>query len=50
MIKFIIDLLIPVFQKMGVSPVDVETYVTSLSGWSSVWKDGRADCKCSRRA
>lgn len=33
MIKFIIDLLIPVFQKMGVSPVDVETYVTSLSGY-----------------
>ena len=33
MIQLIIDLLTPVFEGMGVSPVDVQTYVTSLSGY-----------------
>ncbi len=33
MIQFIIDLLTPVFEKLGVSPVDVKQYVESLSGY-----------------
>lgn len=33
MIQLIIDLLTPIFEKMGVSPVDVQTYVTSLRGY-----------------
>lgn len=33
MIQFIIDLLTPVFEKLGVSPVNVKQYVESLSGY-----------------
>jgi len=33
MLQFIIDLLTPIFQDMGVSAVDVETYVNNLSGY-----------------
>ncbi len=33
MIQLIINLLTPIFEKLGVSPVDVETYVNSMSGY-----------------
>ena len=33
MLQLIIDLLTPVFKKLGVSPVDVETYVNSMSSY-----------------
>ncbi len=33
MLKFLVDLLTPVFENMGVSPTDVETYVNMLSGY-----------------
>lgn len=33
MIKILIDLLTPIFTNLGVSPTDVQTYVTSLSGY-----------------
>ena len=33
MLQLIIDLLTPVFEKLGVSPVDVETYVNSMSSY-----------------
>ena len=32
MLQLIINLLTPFFEKLGVSPVDVETYVNSMSG------------------
>lgn len=33
MLQLIINLLTPFFEKLGVSPVDVETYVNSMSGY-----------------
>ena len=33
MLQIIINLLTPIFEKLGVSPVDVETYVNSMSGY-----------------
>ena len=33
MIQWLINVLTPVFTGMGVSPTDVEQYVTSLSGY-----------------
>lgn len=33
MLKVLIDLLTPIFTAMGVSPVDVQTYVNSMSGY-----------------
>ena len=33
MLQWLIDLLTPVFTGMGVSEVDVQTYVNSLSGY-----------------
>lgn len=33
MLQFLINILMPIFTKMGVSPTDVETYVHDLSGY-----------------
>lgn len=33
MLQWLIDLLTPIFTSMGVSEVDVQTYVNSLSGY-----------------
>lgn len=33
MLQWLIDILMPIFTKMGVSPTDVETYVNDLSGY-----------------
>ena len=33
MLQFLIDLLTPIFEGMGVSPTDVATYVNDLSGY-----------------
>ena len=33
MLQFLINVLTPIFENMGVSPTDVEQYVNSLSGY-----------------
>ena len=33
MLQFLINVLTPVFENMGVSPTDVEQYVNSLGGY-----------------
>ncbi len=41
MLQFLINLLTPIFEGMGVSPTDVATYVNNLSGYIyAIWCAG----------